>query len=62
MTAYDVVPSLLAFLGLPIPHDTDGKVIEIVREVVNKRPRTRDYFTLWQALRRVKMKIHCQES
>lgn len=49
---FDVTPTILSFLGLPIPHDTDGKVIEYI---ANNNEKKANYTKKWRVLRRIKI-------
>ncbi len=61
ISIYDIVPTILHYLGLPIPHDTDGRVLfEILKNnspVKQKTLRRKNYLLKWKLLRRTKFTI-----
>ena len=51
---YDVVPTILSILGLPLPKHGDGKPLRIVREITYTTSEdVYDYFTKFRILRRI---------
>ena len=52
-TIYDITPTILAYSNIPIPHNTDGKIIEdITRNQIGKY----NYYRKWYILRRIRRK------
>ena len=51
---YDLVPTILAYMGLPIPSDTDGKILEdaFIIKLPNTKKRT-DYLQKFRLLRKL---------
>ena len=49
---FDLVPTILNYLGLPVPSDTDGGFIPQVAPVP-KRPKRYDYLKHWQLIKKV---------
>jgi len=47
-TVYDIVPTILAYLDLPLPHDTDGRILHEVTEL--KEFKTINYLNRWKML------------
>ena len=51
ISTYDIVPTILSYLNLPIPHDTDGRIIE---NIARRRKITYlNYRKKWQILRKI---------
>ena len=51
ISTYDIVPTILSYLNLPIPHDTDGRIIE---NIAGRRKITYlNYRKKWQILRKI---------
>ncbi|MEX0568797.1 MAG: hypothetical protein Q6363_006515, partial [Candidatus Njordarchaeota archaeon] len=48
---FDIVPTILSFFGLPIPHDTDGKIIEHIAEYTERK---KNYTKKWKILRKIR--------
>ena len=53
---YDIVPTVLAYLGLPIPHNTDGKVLGEIIPSLPKRIKKFNYLQRFKILRKIKAK------
>ena len=53
----DVVPTALHYLGLPVPKETDGRVLTDIFEgaVVESKERRADYLTIWRAWRKARV-------
>jgi hypothetical protein len=51
---FDVVPTILAYLGLPVPFDTDGKFIPKIA-ITRKRRRGYDYSKHWQLIKQIQL-------
>jgi len=54
ISIYDIAPTVLAYLGLPTPHDTDGRVIEKIALDTNQQT---NYTDKWRILRRLRAKF-----
>jgi len=54
VSMYDIVPTILAYLGLPIPHDTDGKMLTEILPSIPRPIRKFNYLQRFKVLRRIK--------
>ena len=54
LKTFDLVPTILDYLGLPVPSDTDGEIIPQVAPV-RKRPKRYDYLKHWQLIKQVQI-------
>lgn len=52
---FDVVPTILRYMGLPLPRDTDGTPISNI-EYPRKNVKRYDYLKHWQLVRRIQVK------
>jgi predicted AlkP superfamily phosphohydrolase/phosphomutase len=48
----DIVPTILKYLGLPLPNDTDGKRIRGVR-IKEAKPKTYNYLNHWRLTKKI---------
>lgn len=53
--AYDVTPTLLRYMGLPLPDDTNGKPLPNI-EYPGKKRKSYDYLKHWQLVRQIQSK------
>ena len=53
----DVAPTVLYYLGLRLPHDSDGHVLPGLLEAEGRKPTYRDYSTTYRGLRRLARKL-----
>ena len=49
---WDITPTILAFMDLPVPSFTDGELLDIF-SIDMKRIRRRNYLSLWSVMRRL---------
>lgn len=52
---WDVTPTILAFMNLPVPLSSDGRLLDIFSIDIRKRVQRRNYLSLWSALRRLSL-------
>jgi len=50
---WDVAPSVLAYMEIPIPHDTDGKIIDDILQDKAKIYHSRNYTSKWKVYRKI---------
>jgi predicted AlkP superfamily phosphohydrolase/phosphomutase len=66
ITIYDILPTALHYLGLPVPHDTDGRVLReifVEHSSLHAQPlKTQNYFEKWTVIRRTSKlkKVSCK--
>jgi len=56
ITQLDLVPTALAYLDLPVPHDADGHVVNTVRHVC-ENIKQKDYASIYRNLREIHNRI-----
>jgi predicted AlkP superfamily phosphohydrolase/phosphomutase len=52
----DIVPTVLSYLGLPLPHDTDGKIISGAIPFPPRQEKHYNYLKHWQLIRQVQLR------
>ncbi|MFQ5822013.1 MAG: alkaline phosphatase family protein [Candidatus Heimdallarchaeota archaeon] len=62
VNAYDIVPTVLHYLGLPVPHDTDGKILfdafPTESDIRTKPTKLKNYKERWKVAQYVMKRSH----
>ena len=54
MTEFDIVPTILYYLGLSLPHDTDGRVPRILKLIDEHSIKYRDYSGIYRSIKKLR--------